>query len=587
MPASIPFRYRVAMPEPSSHEFHVSLDIPALPDRPVLDLVFPAWTPGSYMVRDFSRHIYDLQIARNGTPLPCERLDKLRWRVQSEGRPLRVSYSVFAFEQSVRTSFLDQDRAFLSGSSLFFLVDGEETRPCLLDVEPPAGWRLSTALPAVRGARHRFSADGYDELVDQPVEGGQHRHFAFRQGGTRFEVAIAGPTNADIARLLSHLRRIVEATGALFGGFPFDRYLFILHALPERGGGLEHACACTLDIAGMAFEDEKAYQRFDELAAHEFFHAWNVKRIRDQVLGPFDYTAENYTRLLWFHEGFTEYMQVIILLRAGLVTPEHYLKDLGEDWAKYAGRPGRNVTPLSELSFEAWIKQYKPADNYTNRAVSYYEKGKWAALLLDLVLRLATKGRRGLPHVFRHLWQSHGRRGRPITVGDVRAAAESVGSASLGWYFSRFIGGIAELPVPSRLRQLGVTVQARSPAQAEREDRVKARRLQSWAGLSFASGQAALVKNVVPDSPAWQAGLTFRDEIVAVNDHRVDASTVARRLADCAPGEAVTIAFFRQEILRTTSLRLARTPERRWTFAMDPAASPARRRIRDGWLRGF
>jgi predicted metalloprotease with PDZ domain len=587
MPASTPFRYRVAMPEPSSHEFHVTLDVPTLGDRPVLDLVFPAWTPGSYMVRDFSRHIYELQITRNGHPLPCERLDKLRWRVQSEGRPFRVSYRVFAFEQSVRTSFLDQDHAFLNGSSLFFLVDGEEGRPCLLDVEPPTGWRVGTALPAVRGARHRFRAAGYDELVDQPVEVGRHRLYAFRQGGTRFEVAIAGPTNADIARLLVHLRRIVDATGVLFGGFPFDRYLFIIHALPERGGGLEHASACTLDIAGMAFEDEKAYQRFDELAAHEFFHAWNVKRIRDQVLGPFDYTSENYTRLLWFHEGFTEYMQAIVLLRAGLVTPERYLKDLSEDWAKYAGRPGRNVTPLSELSFEAWIKQYKPADNYTNRAVSYYEKGKWAALLLDLMLRRATRGRRGLPHVFRRLWQSHGRREQPITADDIRSAAEAVGHAPLGRYFADFVDGTAELPVPSRLRRSGVTAQARSPAQAEREDRVKARRQQGWAGLSFASGAAAVVKNVVPNSPAWQAGLTFRDEIMAVNDHRVDASTVARRLADCAPGQSVTIAYFRQEILRTTSLRLVRTPERRWTFAIDPAASPARRQIREGWLRGF
>ena len=587
MPASTPLRYRVAMPEPSSHEFHVTLDIPALRDRPVLDLVFPAWTPGSYMVRDFSRHVYDLQITSKAHALACERLDKSRWRVQTGGRPVRVSYRVFAFEQSVRTSFLDQDRAFLSGSSLFFLVQGEELRPCLLDVEPQEGWRINTALPAVRGASHRFRAAGYDELVDHPVEIGKHRLYAFRQGGTRFEVTIAGPTNADVARLLAHLRRIVDATSALFGGFPFDRYLFIIHALPERGGGLEHASACTLDIAGMAFEDEKGYQRFDELCAHEFFHAWNVKRIRDRVLGPFDYTAENYTRLLWFHEGFTEYMQAIILLRAGLLTPEHYLRDLGEDWAKYAGRPGRNVTPLSELSFEAWIKQYKPAENYANRAVSYYEKGKWAALLLDLMLRQATDGRRGLPHVFRRLWQSHGRRGRPITVQDIRAAAKSVGRASLGRYFSRFVDGTAELPVPSWLRQAGVSVKARSPAQAELEDRVKARRQQAWAGLSFASGGAAVVKNVVPDSPAWQAGLTFRDEIVAINDHRVDGSTVARRLADCAPGQTATIAFFRQQILRTTTLRLVRTPERKWTFAIDPAASPTRRRMRAAWLRGF
>jgi predicted metalloprotease with PDZ domain len=280
-------------------------------------------------------------------------------------------------------------------------------------------------------------------------------------------------------------------------------------------------------------------------------------------------------------------MQAIILLRAGLVAPERYLKDLGEDWAKYAGRPGRNITPLSELSLEAWIKQYKPADNHTNRAVSYYEKGKWAGLLLDLALRQATQGRRGLPHVFRRLWQSHGRRGRSITVRDIRAAAESVGRGFLGWYFSRFIDGTAELPVPTWLRRAGIAAQARSPAQAEREDRVKARRQQGWAGLSFAAGEAAVVKNVIPDSPAWKAGLTFRDEIVAVNDYQVDASTVAKRLADCGPGQTVTVAFFRQEILRTTRLRLVRTPERKWTFAIDPAASPTRRRVRQGWLRGF
>ena len=587
MPASTPLHYRVAMPEPSSHEFHVTLQIPALRERPALDLVFPAWTPGSYMVRDFSRHIYDLQITSNGRAITSERLDKLRWRLASNGRPVEVGYRVFAFDQSVRTSFLDQDRAFLIGTSLFFLVDGEERRPCLLDIEPPDGWRISTALPAARGTRNRFRAAGYDQLVDEPVELGRHRVYAFRQGGTRFEVTIAGPTNADVARLLADLRRIVAATGALFGGFPFERYLFIIHALPERGGGLEHACSCTLDIASMAFEDEKAYQRFNELAAHEFFHAWNVKRIRDQVLGPFDYSAENYTRLLWFHEGFTEYMQAIILLHAGLLTAEQYLKDLSEDWAKYAGRPGRNVTPLSQLSFEAWIKQYKPADNYVNRAVSYYEKGKWAALLLDLVLRQATQGRRGLPQVFRRLWQSHGRRGRSITAPDIRAAAESVASRSLGAYFSRFIDGTAELPVPSWLRRAGLVAQARSPAQAEGEDRVKARRQQGWAGLSFAAGEAAVVKNVIPDSPAWKAGLTFRDEIVAVNEHQVDASTVARRLADCGPGQVVSVAFFRQEILRATSLRLARTPERKWSFSLDPAASPARRRMRQGWLRGF
>ena len=587
MPVSAPLCYRVAMPEPHSHEFHITLDIPALPDRPWLDLVFPAWAPGSYMVRDFSRHIFGLEITCDGHALPCERLDKLRWRVASVGRPVRVRYRVFAFERSVRTSFLDADRAFLNGSSLYFLVEGETGRPCRLDVEVPAGWRLDTALPAVRGSRHRLRARNFDELVDEPVELGLHQRHSFRTGGTRFEVTIAGPTNADIPRLLRDLRHIVEATGALFGGFPFQRYLFIIHALPERGGGLEHAGSCTLDIAGMGFEDERGYQRFNELAAHEFFHAWNVKRIRDQVLGPFDYTGENYTRLLWFHEGFTEYMQAIILLRAGLITAERYLKDLGDDFTKYASRPGRNTTPLSELSFEAWIKQYKPADNFINSAVSYYEKGKWAALLLELMLRKATQGRRGLPHVFRRLWQSHGRRGRSIMVNDIRAAAESVGRISLRSFFSRMIDGTVDLPVLTWLRQSGIAVESRSPGQTEKEDGVKARRLEGWAGLSFASGEAAVVKNVIPGSPAWQVGLTFRDEIVAVNGYRVDGSTVGKRLGDGRPGQTMNVAFFRQEILRTTSLRLGRNPERKWTFALDPAATPMHRRAHAGWLRGF
>ncbi|HEY5283781.1 MAG TPA: hypothetical protein VIM14_13400, partial [Polyangia bacterium] len=351
-----PIRYRVAMPEPQSHEFHVTMEIPALPERDSLEVVFPAWAPGSYLVRDFSRHLYDLT-ARDGASqqaIPCERIDKLRWRLRSEGRAVTLRYRIFAFETSVRTSFLDDGHAFLNGTSLFFLVDDESARPCVIALDPPAGWRISTALPALRGQRNAFRADNYDELVDSPIEVGTHALFAFRVDGTRFEVALQGHTNADLARLLAELRAISKATGEIFGGFPFDRYLFIVHAQTTRGG-LEHACSSTLDIVGLSFEDEKGYQSFAELAAHELFHAWNVKRIHDRALGPFDYTQENYTRLLWFHEGFTEHMQSLILLRAGLLSVERYLKDLAEDWTRYLARPGRNVTPLSELSFEAWI----------------------------------------------------------------------------------------------------------------------------------------------------------------------------------------------------------------------------------------
>jgi predicted metalloprotease with PDZ domain len=580
-PAAI--RYRVAMPEPQSHELHVTMEVPAV-DRPSVDLVFPAWAPGSYLVRDFVRHVYDLAITDgHGRPLPVERLDKLRWRVRSDGGAVRVHYRVFAFEQSVRTSFLDDSHAFWNGTSLFFLVDGEEARPHLVEVAVPEGWKVSTALPATRGV---WRATSYDELADSPFEVGTHRLETFRVRGVRFEVALYGRTNARVPRLLEDLRRVVTAAGRMFGGFPFERYLFIIHALPSRGGGLEHKNSTTLDIAGLSFEDEKGYLGFAELAAHEFFHVWNVKRIHDRVLGPFDYTRENYTRLLWFHEGFTEYMESLVLLRAGLLAPKVYLERLGESWGKYLARPGRNVTPLSELSFEAWIKLYKPADNHTNRTVSYYEKGQWAGLVLELMLREATAGRRGLTDLFRRLWRDFGQSDRGLTSADIRAAAEAVGGRSLHAYFQRYIDGVDELPVPALLRRAGIEV-SRRPVWADEDDRTRARRQRSWAGLTFApagSGDRAVVRNVVPGSPAWKAGLTYGDELLAVDDARVNSTTVARRLADRAPGETVAIAYFRQDLLRSATLVMGENPDSTWDLELQIDASARARAVRRGWL---
>jgi len=580
-----PVHYHVAMPEPGSHELHVTLEIPALPERRALDIVFPVWAPGSYLVRDFSRHIYDLEADCGGRRVALERLDKTRWRLATGGRPARVRYRVFAFETSVRTSYLDDQHAFWNGTSVFFLIDGEERRPCLMTIVPPPGWRISTALPVGRGPARTYRAESYDELVDSPVEIGTHTVLAFRSGQTRFEVALEGVTNVDRPRLLATLRAIADATGAIFGGFPFARYLFIIHALPARGGGLEHANSCTLDIAGLSFEDEKGYQSFAELAAHELFHAWNVKRIHDPALGPFDYTKENYTRLLWFHEGFTEYMQSLLLLRAGLLDVERYLKDLADAWGRYRARPGRNVTPLSELSYEAWIKQYRPAENHVNRMVSYYDKGRWAALVLDLELRTATGGRRGLPELFARLWRQHAAKGRAVDRAVLEREAEALAGRSLASYFRRFIDGTAELPVPERLRAAGIAVAATLPS--DLNDPVKRKRLLPWTGLVFTGngdGGRAVIKTVVPDSPAWRAGLTYGDELIAVGGTRVTSATASKRFADHAPGTAVAVAYFRKDGLRHTTVHLGRNPERRWSFDLDAAASPRQKALRQRWL---
>jgi predicted metalloprotease with PDZ domain len=579
-----PIRHRVGMPDLNSHEFEVTLEVPPLPNRSEIELVFSAWAPGSYMVRDFARHIYDLVITDDrGRSVPFERLDKQRWRVSSGGRGVRAKYRVFAYEQTVRTSHLDDSHAFWNGTSLFFAIEGERERPQIVRVEAPRGWQIATALPLVKGETAAFRAASYDELVDSPFEIGTHVRESFRARGARFEVALYGRTNADVRRLVRDLERIVIAGAELFGGFPFDRYLFIIHALPARGGGLEHAASTTLDIAGLSFDDEKGYLDFAELAAHEFFHTWNVKRIRDRVLGPFDYTKENYTRLLWFHEGFTEYMESILLLRAGLLDARKYLRELGDAWAKYVTRPGRNVTPLSMLSFEAWIKLYKPADNHVNRAVSYYEKGKWAALVLELMLREATSGRAGLPELFRRLWEGYGEVGRSITDADLRAEVDALAGRSLRDYFERYIEGTEELPVLALLRRAGIEVKEKRPGEDE-EDGIKRRRARGWVGVSFAPGDRAIVRNVAPGSPAWRAGLTYGDEIVAVDDVRVTQSSAPKRFADHAPGERVQVAYFRQDLLRTATVTVAEAREGTVSLQIGAKPSARARAVRRGWL---
>jgi predicted metalloprotease with PDZ domain len=598
-----PIDYGVAMPQPQTHEFHIEMRVPALPHSSV-EIVFPCWAPGSYMVRDFVRHVYGLQITDEaGRALPFERLDKQRWSIVSEGVPFVVRYRVFAFETTVRTSFLDDSHGYWNGTSLFFAVDGELTRPCQVRVAAPDGWEIATALDRVRrapgkataGAREAtFLAANYDQLVDSPFEIGRHSTERFHVEGTSFELALYGRTNADVRRLVDILRRVVRATAAIFGGFPFDRYLFIVHALPAGSGGLEHMSSVTMDIAGLSFEDDKAYHRFADLAAHEFFHAWNVKRLHDPALGPFDYTKENYTRLLWFHEGFTDYLANVIILRAGITTEGDFWRWIAEDWPRYATRPGRNETPIAELSFEAWIKQYKPAENHINNAVSYYEKGLWIAMALDIELRLAGRANHGLPEMFRWLWDRVGRREADITETMIREAAREIAGRSMDLFFDRYIHGSAEIPIPSLLRRAGVDVRLAplwSPDSGE-SDAVKRERARSWSGVLVqpqahpAGAERAVIKNVTPKSPAADAGLTFGDEIVAVNGDRVNATTFGRRLSDHRPGTSIDITFFRRDQLKTATVVVGVSPERKLSLKPDARASTRAVNVRAGWL-GF
>lgn len=583
-PAFAPVAYAVALSAPARHELTVTMDVPALEGDECV-IAFPVWTPGSYMIRDFSRNVFELLVTdRSGHPLPIERLQKHRWKVMHKGAPFKVQHTVFAYDPGVRAAYLDTDRAVLNGTSLFFFVEGHVQRACTLHIDAPKGWVTSVALPSRGG---RFFAESYDELVDSPCAVGTHERIAFREGGVTFEIAWMGRCNADMKRVVAGVKAIVRTTGKIFGGFPFQRYVFLVQTQPKRGGGLEHAASCTLNVEAMGFESEAGYQSFFELVAHEFFHAWNVKRIKDVVLGPFDYGQENYTRLLWFHEGFTDYMETQIILRAGLLSVEKFLDDSAKQWRSYVNKPGRNRTPLSELSFEAWIKQYKANEVFTNRAISYYEKGRWAAFVLDLMMRHRTQGRRGMQDLFAWLWHKRAALNISITDADIRQAADEVGQGSYASFFDKYIEGIEELPFPLWVARLGVNVEARDAAKTDAENSLAQRRKLAWMGVSLRNQNAdgpAIVGNIIPQSPAEQAGLSFGDHLVAVESHKVTADTFAERVADHKPGDVVRVTYFRDEWLREATVTLGRNPDRVFKLTVNAEATAAERRLLSAWL---
>src|SRR5512138_3757084 len=446
-------RYRVSMPEPHGHLFHVEAEVEA--PRGDLDFVFPVWTPGSYLVREFARHVEQASADDGeGRRLALERLDKHRFRVGAGGaRRAVLRFRVYANELSVRTAHLDGTHGYLNGAALFPYVPGREAGPHALEIAPPAGWSVATALD---GGPTRFTARDYDELVDSPVEIGTHRTLRFEALGVPHEIAVWGRGNLDDARLAGDAARIVESAGKLLGGLPYDRYLFILHLADRRRGGLEHARSTTVQVQRTGFFPPETYEQTLGLLAHEFFHAWNVKRLRPAALLPYDYGREQYTRLLWWFEGATSYYEKVVLARAGLLPPRRWLEDLGKALTALERTPGARKTSVEEASFLAWVKLYRPDENTPNSTISYYLKGELVAFALDLALRRAG---RSLDELLRALWARHREKGLPED-GVERAAAELLGADAARAFFDRFVRGME--PLSLDLDLVGLRVQRRA-----------------------------------------------------------------------------------------------------------------------------
>lgn len=590
-------RYQVVLHDPAAHLFAIRLTL-AAPDPGGQLFRLPAWIPGSYMVRDFARNIVRIRAEASGHPVALTKLDKHSWQAAPCAGPLTLQYEVYAWDLSVRAAHFDQTHAFFNGSSLFLRAVGHEEAPHVLDIRRPAGaryrsWRVATALPELAAPRYGFGtyvATGYDELIDHPVEIGDFALATFEAHGVPHDFVLSGRVpNVDLERLCADLKKVCEAQIALFEprtlAAPMTRYVFLTLAVGDGYGGLEHrastALLCSradLPVLGKP-EMSDGYRGFLGLCSHEYFHTWNVKRIKPAVFAPYDLQAENYTPLLWLFEGFTSYYDDLMLVRSGVIDEAAYLKLVAKTVNSVLRGSGRLKQSVAESSFDAWTKYYRQDENAPNAIVSYYAKGSLVALALDLTIRTGSDGRKSLDDVMRMLWQRYGRDfyapdgsgGRGLAEADLVAVFDAATGLKLGRTIRRFAESTGDLPLARLLAPFGV-----------KWDDGAAATKPGLGARTAAAGADCRLASVYEGGAAHRAGLSGGDLLVALDGLRVTASNLDTLLARYRNGDRVTLHAFRRDELMAFTVELAADDTPRVTLA----AAPASAKKLTGWLRG-
>lgn len=566
--------YDVSMPDPATHLFHVRLTCDPVPVGEWC-WQLPAWTPGSYLMREFARQVDDVAaFDGTGAALPVRKTDKLTWRVRvAAAGPLALSYTVYAHELTVRTSYLDTEHGMLNGTSVLMYAVGHQGEPGTLQLALPEGWEAFTGLaPAPSGAPGAFSFRDYDELVDCPIEMGTPAVERFWAGGIPHELVVTGGGPLRLADLAADLACLVPAAAAVFDGLPYSRYVFLLTQTDQGGGGLEHKNSAVMMLPRFtpSVEPAERHQRVLHLFAHEFFHAWNVKRLHPEGLGPFDYTREVYTDNLWLAEGGTDYYAGLLLARAGLTTAPALLKHLAEKLHQDRERPGRLHQSLAEASRDAWIKFYRPDAHSPNATVSYYARGALVCWLLDLTLREATGGRASLDALLRELFRRHPE-GYPDEAP--AALAAEMGGPQLAGFFAAQVYRPGDLSL-SALASIGLHYEDEPPASGA----------PPYTGLTTAVQDGRLmVTQVQANSPAEHAGLAPADELVAWNRFRLAPGPLAPQVGDWPAGVAATIQLARRGVMRDTELTPQAPRPTAGRLVPDPDAPEAVRRRFQEW----
>ena len=588
-------QYTIVPKDPAAHLFEVALTVQA-PAAEGQVFQLPAWIPGSYMIREFARNIVRIEAESEGKAVALKKLDKHTWQAAPCGRSLTLTYEVYAWDLSVRAAHLDQTHGFFNGTSVFLAVQGQEHLPHVVDIQRPEDdqyktWRVATALPELKARRYGFGtyvAADYDELIDSPVEMGTFELATFKAHGVPHDVVITGRVpNLDMARLIKDLKKVCEAQIALFEPksrrAPMDRYVFMTLAVGDGYGGLEHRASTALICSrnDLPVEGQKemsdGYRTYLGLCSHEYFHTWNVKRIKPDVFAPYDLRTEGYTSLLWLFEGFTSYYDDLMLVRSGLIDEAAYFKLVAKTINGVLRGSGRTKQSVAESSFDAWTKYYRQDENSPNAIVSYYAKGSLVGLALDLTIRTETKGKKSLDDVMRTLWQRYGRdfyqsEAVGVSESDVEAVFDEVAGLKLKRFFDRYVRGTEDLPLARLLAPFGVELT---------DNRKNAK--PSLGIRTSREGNDCKVANVYEGGPAHRAGVSAGDILIALDGLRVSVTNLESMLARYKVGDEVALHVFRRDELIEFSAALAPddAPQTMLSAQARPAAAA---RARTAWL---
>jgi predicted metalloprotease with PDZ domain len=567
--------FKVSFSQPQAHYADVQMIISNIKENELV-VKMPVWAPGSYLIREFAKNVESFEVnTENNSPISFEKIKKNAWKIDTKGKKrIIINYKVYAFEISVRTSFIDAEHAFLSPTGIFMYPEGHLYEPSLVQIIMPKSWsKVSTGLTPVAGQAFTYSAKNFDWLFDSPIEVGNQDVFEFNAAGVKHEVAMVGGGNYDKEQLKVDMSKIVEQETAIFGENPNDRYVFIVHHYLNGGGGLEHQNSTVLGASRSTYQDEKSYKAFLSLVAHEYFHLWNVKRLRPVALGPFDYDQENYTTNLWIAEGFTAYYDNLIVQRAGYYTQPEFLGFLVSDINLIYNQSGSKIQSLSESSFDAWIKYYRPNENSTNTGISYYNKGSLIAAMLDLAIIHHSNATKSLDDALQFAYSEYyKKRGRGYTDAEFKTIFEQFSGENLDQFYKDYINGTAILDFQKYLNYAGLKIT---------ED-ILAKK-QVTLGATFIKDKNTVIKSITRGSAAWDDGLNVNDEILAINGER--AIDILSYISNFKELDELDFLINRDGILKSIKVKLKASTTKNYSIQKLANPSAKQKTVLEKWLR--